>query len=179
MIKLRQALNKQDIKNIYKLYKKAFPKCERKPFKFLLELAKTGKSMHYVIEDEENNFLGLMLTINKEDLVLLDYFAILPKYRGLRIGSNALKQFMDIYASKRIIIEIEDTSSNNAKNILQRIKRKGFYIKNGMKLLDYKVNLFDCAMEILTNNKNVSFEEYKSVLTSVMYEKAEKNVNLL
>lgn len=179
MVNLRTAENKQDIKNIHNLYKKAFPKCERKPFKFLLELAKIGKSTHYVIEDENNNFLGLMLTLNNEDLVLLDFLAIVPKFRNQKIGSKALNLFMNIYSKKRIVLEIEDTAITNAKNIQQRINRKNFYLKNNMTLANYKVNLFGCKMEILTNNTNVSFKEYKAILTSVMHNKAEKNVTQL
>ena len=179
MVNLRIAETKKDIKNIHKLYKKAFPKCERKPFKLLLNLAKVGKSTHYVIEDGNNNFLGLMLTLNNEDLILLDFFAVVPKFRNQKIGSKALKLFLNIYAKKRIVLEIEDTSISNANNIQQRIIRKNFYLKNNMSLMNYKVNLFGCEMEILTNNTNISFKEYKSILTSTIGDKAEKNVTEL
>lgn len=179
MISLRIADSKKDIKNIHKLYKSAFPRCERKPFNLLLTWAKQGKSTHYIVEDEEKNFYGFMLTINNGDLILLDFFAILPKFRGQRIGSKALKLFMNIYAKKRIVLEVEDTSCNKAKNILTRIKRKAFYIKNGLSVMNYKVSLFKCPMEILTNNTKVDFDEYKSILTSVLFYKAQKNVKLL
>ncbi len=179
MINLRIANSKQDIKNIHKLYKSAFPRCERKPFKLLLMWAKLGKSTHYIVEDDEKNFYGFMLTINNGDLILLDFFAILPKFRGQKIGSKALQLFMNIYAKNRIVLEIEDTSCNNAKNILTRIKRKGFYIKNGFTLMNYKVSLFNCPMEILTNKTKVEFNEYKNILTSVLFEKAQKNIKLL
>ena len=73
-------------------------------------------------------------------------------------------------------IERDDIECGNKE---QRIKRKKFYLKNSMQLMDYNVCLFGEEMNILTYQCNVSFEEYYSIYLNVFGEKAAKNVYLL
>ena len=163
MINIKKADSKIDLKNIKKLYKKAFPKCERKPFKTLINFSKNKISDMFCITDEENIFYGLAITIKYKNLVLLDYFAITPEYRNKGIGSKTLAILQNYYKQDILIIEIEDTADSNAKNILQRIKRKYFYIKNNMVLQNFKVNLLGYGMEILTFNGSISFNQYHQI----------------
>jgi len=171
MIKLSKANSKTDFKNIKKLYKKAFPKCERKPFKTLLNLYTKNICDIFCILDQENVFYGLAITIKHNNLVLLDFFAICPQFRGQGIGSKTLKLIQNHYSKSVIIIEIEDTFDSKAKNILQRLKRKEFYLKNNMCLQNFKVNLIGCHMEILTFNGDISFNDYHQIFKSYFSKK--------
>lgn len=181
MITLKNIETKDEQKKALKLYKSAFPKEELKPWKFLLKKQKEGLYNLSIAVDEENNFYGLAFTIKNKDIVLLDFLAINEEFRNQGIGSKILNILQDNKnKNEKIVIEIEDTSSATATNLLQRIKRKNFYLKNNMIDNKYKVLLFNCSMEILSFGGNVSFEEYFSVLELLLgNKKATKNIKLL
>ena len=179
MIQLKPATSKLDFKNIKNLYKKAFPKCERKPFKKILQLNSINACDVFCITDEEQNFYGLVITIKHKNLALLDYFAICPQFRNQGIGSNVLKQIQNLYKPNTLIIEIEDASDGLAKNIYQRIRRRSFYLKNNMNLQNFKVNLFGCPMEILTYNGDISFNDYHEIFKQFFNQKFYSKIRLI
>ena len=179
MILLNQINTKETFKKAKKLYKKAFPKEEQKPFKFLIKNQQKGVYDLLSVEDDESIFYGLAFLVKKDNLVLLDFLAISDEFRNQGIGSKVLKLLQEKYGDKKLFLEIENTTSNNAPNILQRIKRKEFYLKNSMTAQPYKVLLFGCDMEILSFEKPVSFEEYFSIFVKLYgNKKAEKKIKL-
>ena len=145
-------------KQIETLYLKAFPKCERFPFHIICQKSREGVTDILSIE-EDDQFLGLAITINYEDRVLLDYFAMDDKNRGKGYGSSALKALAQYYEGRRMIIEIE-TTTQEADNLEERIRRKRFYHKNGITNLGFMADLFGVRMEILSNGTPVTFDEY-------------------
>lgn len=145
-------------KQIETLYLNAFPKCERKPFYIICQKSREGVTDILSIE-EDDQFLGLAITINYEDKVLLDYFAMDDKKRGKGYGSSALKALAQYYEGRRMIIEIE-TTTQEADNLEERIRRKRFYHKNGITDLGFMADLFGVRMEILSNGTAVTFDEY-------------------
>ena len=181
MITLKKIETKNEEKKALKLYKTAFPKEEQKPWKLLLKKQKEGLYNLSIAVDEENNFYGLAFTIKNNNVILLDFLAIQPEFRGQGIGSKILKLLQENKnKEEKIVIEIEDTTSTTTMNLLERIKRKDFYIKNNMIDNKYKISLFNCPFEILSFGENVSFEEYFKVL-ELLYgnKKASKYVKFL
>lgn len=180
MILLNQITTKEKYKKAKKLYKSAFPKEEQKPFKFLIKNQQKGIYDLFSIEDDESTFFGLAFLVKKDNLVLLDFLAINDNFRNQGVGSKTLKLLQEKYGDKKLFLEIENTTSNNAPNILQRIKRKEFYLKNNMTVQPYKVLLFGCDMEILSFGKQVSFEEYFSIF-KMLYgnKKAQQKIKLI
>lgn len=152
---------KDNLKEIEYLYLTAFPKNERKPFDLILEKCNNGSMEIISIQNDNNNFLGFAIMILHDDMVLLDYFAIAPESRGQNLGSTALKMLFERYNNKRFILEIENTEIES-DNLEERKRRKAFYLKNGMSVMPYKVNLIGVEMEILTRNCDVTYEEYYS-----------------
>ena len=118
------------------------------------------------IESDNRDFLGFAIMILHDDMVLLDYFAIAPDSRGQNIGSTALQLLFERYKNKRFILEIENTDIE-CDNSEERRRRKAFYIKNGMSVMPFKLNLLGVEMEILTHNCNVTFEEYFSIYDNI------------
>ena len=157
-IKLKKPSGLMDWKKIKRLYMSAFPKCERKPFSIIRYKCGKKASDVWVLEKEEE-FLGLAITINGEDLVLLDYFAIEEAKRQKGYGSSALKLLQSKYEDKRLFLEIERTDVQ-ADNLQERIRRKAFYLKNGMLELNVYANLFGVSMELLGHDCQVSFDDY-------------------
>ena len=49
-----------------------------------------------------------------------------------------------------------------------RLRRKDFYLRNGMQPMDFLVNLFGVEMEIMTYDCTVTFEEYYSILEHLL-----------
>lgn len=151
--------NLDKIKN---LYLTAFPEIERKPFGLILEKCNNDLMEIITIQNDNSDFLGFAIMILHDDMVLLDYFAIAPESRGQNIGSTALKLLFERYKNKRFILEIENTEIE-CDNPEERKRRKAFYIRNGMSVMPFKVNLIGVEMEVLTYNSKVSYEEYYSI----------------
>lgn len=68
---------KQDEKRIYELYCASFPRMERKPFSRICRNCRNGKMEMWVIK-EHTEFLGFFVCAVYEEMVLIDYFAVMP-----------------------------------------------------------------------------------------------------
>lgn len=160
-MKLVKIKSLNSLGEIKKLYKEAFPKIEQKPFFLLTFNQWRGINSIMAIEDK-GEFCGLAITTEMDDRVLLMYFAIAKDKRGTGCGSQALQLLLEKYKNKKFYLEIESTNVK-ASNMEQRLKRKSFYIKNGLSVLDFQVNLFGTPMEVLSNGCHLSFDEYKEL----------------
>lgn len=145
---------------IYRLYRQAFPRYERKPFSMIISMQKKGKTDVWYFE-KNNEFVGLAITINSDDIILLDYLAIVKDKRSQGIGSQILRKLLAHYGTKGLLIEIESVYKN-AKNLSERQRRKQFYLKNGFLCMNVMVNLFGVEMELLGANCQVTYEDYHS-----------------
>ena len=157
---------KRDLRKLKKIYLEAFPKAERKPFWLMKQKALQGK-MELLSIKEKGEPVGLAFMVLYQDLALLDYFAIAHAYRGKKIGSKALELLKERYHKQRFLLEIEQVdkaASNNA----ERIRRKQFYLKNGLHETGIQVSVFQVPMELLTDGRPLTFEEYYGIyLTSI------------
>lgn len=169
-----QAKTLQQWIKIYKLYKKVFPKYERKPFWLILQTKRHGKTDIWYIEDQQE-FAGLAITMNSEELVLLDYFAISEERRGCGIGSESLAMLQQKYAGKKFFLEIESVYEE-ADNLPERKRRKQFYLANKMTEMKVMVTLFGVKMELLGYDCQVDFDSYYSLYRELYGEKAARFV---
>lgn len=143
---------------IYCLYQSAFPRNEKKPFSMIRSMHKKGKSDVWYCE-QEGKFVGMVITINGPDKILLDYLAVNRKCRGQGVGSEILRQMREQYRGKGVFLEIE-TVKDSAENYEERKRRKQFYLSNGMTELGVFVELFGVEMELLGFDCTLTFEEY-------------------
>ena len=163
MIKYRPIQVDADWRNISKLYKKAFPLIERKPLSLIRSTHKKNKADVWLIE-EENEFKGFAITMNSHDLVMLDYFAVAEDARGKGYGSSCLKWLQEQYKDYRFFLEIESIYIK-AKNMKQRIGRKAFYERNGMKEVGVVAKVFGVELVSMGYCCKLNFEEYKKLYT--------------
>ena len=119
---LIQKACRQDYKRIYQLYCLSFPWTERKPFSRICRNCRKGKMEMWVIK-EDTNFLGFFVCAVYEEMVLIDYFAVVPSKRGEGIGAKSLKLLSDIYPEHHLFLEIEP-ENDKASNAFQRVRRK-------------------------------------------------------
>lgn len=143
---------------IYRLYCTAFPSYERKPFSVIRSMQKKGKSDVWYFE-QNKKFAGLVTTINSDDVILIDYFAVSPESRGRGIGSEIIVQLKDYYSGKGIFVEIESVFEE-CENPKERLRRKQFYINNGLLPMKVMVILFGVKMELMGINCTMTYDEY-------------------
>ena len=145
---------------IWRLYRSAFPREERKPFSMIRRMYKKGKTDIWCLE-REGEFLGIGITINSPDLILLDYFAIVKHRRQQGVGSAALPAIMEHYGDKGFFLEIESTLEE-AANKEQRLRRKAFYLSCGLTELHTQACLFGVNMELLGVRCEMTYHSYKA-----------------
>lgn len=173
-MRLRNQIKRQEWRQIKRLYKTAFPRYERKPLLLVRIMNRKNKADIWIVE-KDNEFTGFAITNNAEDLVLLDYFAIIDDKRGAGLGAEALRLLQEYYAGRRFFLEIESVDIP-ADNLQQRLRRKQFYLANRMTEMQVKAKVFGVEMELLGYNCQVSFEEYRSVYVLNYGERAAANI---
>lgn len=147
--------------NLYRLYRSAFPKAERRPFSSILSMSQSGQVDVWYFE-EDDHFAGLATTINGDNsLVLLDYFAVSPGHRDQGWGSKMLKMLLTQYHGQHLFGEIEaqDPTADNAQD---RIRRKKFYLRLGLQELGIHIRFFGVEMELLSNGYPLTYPEYEN-----------------
>lgn len=173
-MELRAAFGYKDFRKIKKLYMRAFPANERKPLS-VIRYKQYKKAADVWMIEEEDTFVGMAVTMNGSDLVLLDYFAIDDEYREKGFGSKALQLLQKKYGKSRFFLEIERTDVVS-DNLEERKRRKFFYLKNNMSELNVYADLFGVEMELLGYHCDVSFDEYFKLYVSNYGRLAEKNI---
>ncbi len=144
---------------IYKLYQKAFPASEKKPFSMIYRMAKKGRTDVWRFT-REGRFAGLIITINGEEHILIDYLAVDEARRGTGIGSEILQAMKEQYAGKGVFLEIESVYEE-AENQAERIRRKHFYEKCGMESMGIFVWLFGVKMELMSFGCRLTYDQYR------------------
>ena len=119
----------------------------------------------------------------KENMLLLDYYAILEEYRNSGWGSIFLNQMRDIVEDyKGILLETEDIDfARDEVEKSLRERRDGFYARNGVIKTDVKSKLFGVNFAIwfypvkeeLTSSecRESLINIYKTIVPEHMYEK--------
>lgn len=148
----------EDLPEIERLYKMAFPPNERKPLKAIIEDA-TGVSDTIAFYDK-NVFCGFAILLDYKDISHIIYFAIEDDMRDEGYGSQALKKIAEFKKGKRIIVDIEmekETASNNEQ---RKIRRK-FYSRNGYKDTEVVYDWCGDTYEILCNNGKFTEDDFE------------------
>lgn len=167
----------RELRWMKRTYLESFPKSERKPFGLMKQKARQGV-MDLLIILEKGRPVGLAVTVLYQDLVLLDYFAVHRSCRGQNYGSAALQLLKEIYHGKRLILEIEQPDED-APNQEERIRRKQFYLKNGMVETGLRVCVFQVPMEVLTDGTHITYDEYHRIYQETIGTVFARKVTLL
>ena len=143
---------------VYRLYQRAFPRSEKKPFSMIRSMHRKGVSDVWRFT-RNGSFAGIIITINGQNHILLDYLAVEESQRGTGIGTEILGQMREHYAGKGVFLEIESVYED-CPNKDQRIRRKHFYEKCGMESRGVFVWLFGVKMELMGFDCKLSYPEY-------------------
>ena len=147
---------------LFRLYQVAFPVSEKKPMAMIFKMAKLGKTDIWYFE-EDGHFLGLAITINGRDKILIDYFATTERRRGRGNGERMLKSLISHYSPKGIFLEIEALYPE-ANNYSDRIRRHRFYTQRvGLIPMNTTACLFGVDMMLLgTDGCHLTYDEYRA-----------------
>ena len=175
---LKNATEEKQLEDIRKLYESSFPKSEKKPFDFMRKKQKEGYFDMLAIEEEEGKFCGLAIMLLAGGWALLDYLAIDPGCQGTSLGSRTLAALQERYGKERIVVEIESTirDAEDSGNGQERLRRKSFYLRNGMVPMGFLVDLFGVEMEVLTFGSQITFEQYHGIYAEVLPEEMVEKV---
>lgn len=147
---------------LFRLYEAAFPISEKKPISMILKMSKCGATDIWYFE-ENGAFLGLAITINSPDIILIDYFAVNEKHRGKGNGERMLKSLISHYSDKGVFLEIE-VPYEDAENYKDRMRRRRFYTERvGLIPMETRACLFGVDMELLgTEGCHLTYDEYRN-----------------
>ena len=151
--------NYRYLSKVKHLFEHAFPVEERPPFSWLFKL---DKNQLFGVEDNDE-FIGLISTIEYQDLVYLFFLAVKKCYRGKGYGSQILKDILNKYADKRVFLLAEDPNIP-CSNREERNNRINFYLHNGLEKSELKVTEYGVEYIALTNNKEVSKDDFLNVM---------------
>ncbi len=146
--------------NLYLLYLQAFPASERKPWSMIRRMYRKGRTDIWCLL-RGGKFVGLAITINGPDVILLDYFAVCKSCRGQGVGTAALKAILSKYRGKGFFLEIESTFEP-VKDQSIRLRRKKFYLSCGLQEMHTTAVLFGVKMELLGAGCHLDYEQYKA-----------------
>lgn len=147
----------EDAEKIKSLYKRAFPKNERKPFDAML--SNHSVSMEWLAFYDGGQFCGFACLLDSEGIAHILYLAIDDSIRNQGYGSAVLAAIHERRTGQRIIVDIEQESKKSSNNE-QRLKRKIFYLRNGYKETKIKYRWKHEDYEILAYGGEVTEQEF-------------------
>ncbi len=156
MIELAPVSSPIDWWRVKRLYMRAFPATERKPFSRIRQTCRLGRTDVWQCR-VNRRFAGLATTVNGNGLILLDYFAIDGKRRGQGIGTAFLKQVIAQYGHQALFVEIELPDGSAEKE-----KRRRFYEHCGLLDLHTAADVFGVPMMMLGRGCTMDFTRYRA-----------------
>ena len=159
---------------LYCLYRRSFPRSERKPFRIILKKYRAGSTDIWCIL-QQGKFLGFAATMNSPDLIMLDYLVVSGKHRGRGIGTAALNRILEHYADREFLLEIESPFEPGSDQALRQ-KRKQFYVSCGLEPLGIMARVFGVKMELLGKNCTVDFQRYHDFYRDFYRPQAAKHI---
>lgn len=151
---------------LYMLYRTAFPAAEQKPFSMIMRNWRKEKMDIWCL-CRDGRFVGLATTMKYANLVLIDYLAVAKKHRGTGVGTAALSALRKRYPEKALFLEIESVYED-APNIIQRQRRKAFYLRCGLTPMKLMVTLGGVNMEVLGFDCKVTYSQYKEFYQNIL-----------
>ena len=149
---------------VRRLYLTAFPKIERHPVMELFSASYKGRA-EFLQFTEAGEFIGLAYMIVRGSVAFLLYLAVDDSKRNKGYGSAILDVIRKRYDGKDVVLLIESLHEQ-CDNMDIRIRRKGFYLRNGFKDTGLIQASFggEANYDILNTSKQFSKEAYRYML---------------
>ena len=159
----RMTSGRAEMKWVKALFLAAFPPEERPPFFVIRWRARRWTDWWLIRSDGRN--AGFFYVIRDERLAYLFFFAVDEAFRGKGIGSEALRQLIRLYEGKNFFLAIEPLDER-ADNYAMRVRRLGFYRRNGLHPLDQWAREGPVVYTLLGSAGRVGREDYNRLIRS-------------
>lgn len=83
---------------------------------------------------------------------------------------------MEAFGAADGIGAVQAAAGPTGENGRERLRRKAFYLRNGMVPMDFLVDLFGVEMEVLTFGSQITFEQYHGIYAEVLPEEMAEKV---
>ncbi len=153
----------EEIVKVRSLFEGAFPEEERPPFEMILEWNRD--TFFAVYENDE--FLGIAFLIIYKDLAYLFFFAVEEYLRQKGYGSLIIQDLKRHYSGYRLFLMAEEEGEQYPNNE-NRIRRFGFYERNGLQRSGIIITEFGVRYELLFANEKVSKQDFLDVMESLI-----------
>lgn len=173
-------LTSEEIRDIYNTYMTDdFPPDELKPLDRIEEAISVGK--YYCLGAFENmQLVAYAFWVFNEKNYLLDYYAVVPDFRGKGVGTVFLKEAVKLIPADIILLEVEDPTDEEKK------KRLDFYLNAGcvdpnVKAVAFGVDFMIIEYPIKGNHSpSVIADAYKEIYRSILPQKMyEDNISIV
>jgi GNAT superfamily N-acetyltransferase len=161
---LSKAENTGDLR---RLYHTAFPKEEQMPW-WLLRLISLRRDMGVSGFYEGGRLRGLTVSVPTEEMLFLLFLAVDDSCRGQGWGSAILKQLKAEYPGRTIVLNVERLDPA-AENYDQRLRRMGFYKKNGFFDTGFDIDEVGGTFRVLSTEPELDVDAYLRVFAKLSY----------
>lgn len=144
------------------LYLTAFPDIERHPIEELYDACDTGQCEWLIFKDGQT-FVGMAYMIVNDGIAFLLYLAVEEEQRNRGFGNQILKELSKEYDGMEVVLLIESLFEE-CDNMDIRIRRKGFYLRNGFYDTEYIQSTCEGAAiyDILSTNQEFSTDKWQA-----------------
>ncbi len=156
----------KDFGKICRLYNTAFPADERAPM-LLLAAKAYKKDVDFWSLYRDGSWFGMAYVLNEDDLSYLFYFAVSEKERGKGLGSAALRSLKRKYEGRRLFLALEQLDENS-DNYSERLKRRNFYLKNGLEPIDCTIRECKVVYDVMCVGGSILPSEYEKMMRNYL-----------
>ncbi len=125
------------------------------------------KKYHFKAYYDNNQFVGILFTIETKDTLFVNYIAVNDQIRSKGYGSKLLQTLFERYPKQSVTLFIETMEDKNANNYEQRVKRLAFYEKNGFVQTGIKAGFKKPFIDILSTDIHFNEEKAKRVIMPI------------
>ena len=129
------------------LYETAFPKDEQIPWDDLMRLVKE-MPLDFTAYYDGKDFIGFTIVYPRKSFNWFWYFAVREELRDKGYGQQMLTQLIEQYEGQSCVLDMESTTQV-CENIVQRKRRREFYLRNGFRDTNVYRNYNDITMTIM------------------------------
>jgi len=122
-----------ELRDIYDIFVGAFPEGLR-PYQLMYDLIKDDRCMLFGLYLDGKLIGGCNLLVGFDDWVCGDYFAIMPEYRNLGLGTKVVGMLREASGCKVFFFDVEDPK--DSPDEAMSLRRIAFYERCGMKMLN-------------------------------------------
>ncbi len=144
-----------ECETLYRQMMEDFPPSELAPYPSIRKNLENGVFDALYMTDDNGVKLAYMILTALEgtEYVFGNYLAVSPLYHNKGIGSEFLKQIIEKYRGKIIVIEVEDPqAATTEEDRIVRERRIRIYSKLGFRIMPTKrAEIFGVKMQIMAN----------------------------